>query len=225
MGHVMQKMRRQAQKRYVDIGTYALLDRLNLHLCVCLDFQRVCRLHCIPSYFFSLHLILSLSPAPPPSLLLPFVSACPMNQSGWQCVAVRELVKVISHVEPGQDLDGPSWRQERRDSGRFLQSNSCVLSSFFFVCVALQRFTVERWDGEEGMKGRNEWEKKANTGPRPVLNSTPFIQMSQYDGLTSVPLFFPRKAHKFVGYWVCECLCTCACDCSLRVCVSWLLLG
>lgn len=35
-----------------------------------------------------------------------------MNQSGWQSVAVREPVKVISHSEPGQDLDGPGRREK-----------------------------------------------------------------------------------------------------------------
>lgn len=56
------------------------------------------------SIFF---LFTSLFPSPL-SLPHPFVSACPMNQSGWQCAAVREPVRVITHVELGQDLDGQS---------------------------------------------------------------------------------------------------------------------
>lgn len=60
-----------------------------------------------PASIFFLFTSLFPSPLslPPPH---PFVSACPMNQSGWQCAAVREPVRVITHVELGQDLDGQS---------------------------------------------------------------------------------------------------------------------
>lgn len=69
------------------------------------------RSHRLPPSFFSLHLcFLPLCRSPPthPPHPHPFVSACPMNQSGWQCAAVREPVRVITHVELGQDLDGQS---------------------------------------------------------------------------------------------------------------------
>jgi len=49
-----------------------------------------------------------------------------MNQSGWQSSAVRELVRVISHVKLGQDLIGPTSQWERR--GTLHQCNSCSVS-------------------------------------------------------------------------------------------------
>lgn len=122
---------------------------------------RAFRLHCLPPSFFSLHLCFLLSPAPTPPPHPRFVSACPMNQSGWQCAAVREPVRVITHVELGQDLDGPSWQQERRDSGRFYRRNSCpALCLYFFFWFVL--FSVERRDWRQTERGR--WDEK---GPRP----------------------------------------------------------
>lgn len=102
-----------------------------------------------PASIFFLFTSLFPSPLslPPP----PFVSACPMNQSGWQCAAVREPVRVITHVELGQDLDGQSWQQERRDSGRFHQSNSCPLLSFTFSF-----FSQCLWSIGGGVKRRSQ---------------------------------------------------------------------
>lgn len=105
---------------------------------------RACRLHCLPPSF-SLFTSLFPSFSYPPLPLL--VSACPVNQSGWQCAAVREPVRVITHFELGQDLDGLSRQQERRASGRFHQSNSCPLLFFCFYLFFLHRistFKVER---------------------------------------------------------------------------------
>lgn len=55
------------------------------------------------SDFLCTTLSVSLFPAPPP---FPF-HVCLPSQSGWQCAAVGEPVRVISHVELGQDLDVP----------------------------------------------------------------------------------------------------------------------
>lgn len=61
----------------------------------------------------------------PPSTSIP---ACPVNQCGWQCAAVRELERNITHVKLGQDL---SCLNQRRgsDSRRFDQRYT--LSSLF----------------------------------------------------------------------------------------------
>lgn len=131
---------------------------------------RACCLRCLPPSFF---LLTSLFPSfYPHSSLHPLsvIFARPMNQSGWQCAAVRELVRVITHVELGQDLDGLSWQQERGASGRFWP---CKIETFSFFSWC------------------SNWKKR---GPDPILLQRLFHQMSHHNGPTSALYYCRRKS-------------------------------
>lgn len=83
-----------------------------------------CLLHLFPSYCSP-----DLSPSP---------KSCPMNQSGWQCVAVKEPVRVIRHVKLGQDLVGLRRQQEKKRFWKIPQKQQLLFAFQRLYCNYFQ---------------------------------------------------------------------------------------
>lgn len=97
---------------------------------------RLCVLHYLSVFFCLLHLFLFPSYCSPD--LSPSPKSCPMNQSGWQCVAVKEPVRVICHVKLGQDLVGLGRQQEKKRFWKIPLKQQLLLAFQHLCCNCFQ---------------------------------------------------------------------------------------
>lgn len=97
---------------------------------------RLCVLHYLSVYFF--FCLLHLFPSYCSPDLSPSPKSCPMNQSGWQCVAVKEPVRVIRHVKLGQDLVGLGRQQEKKRFWKIPQKQQLLFAFQRLYCNYFQ---------------------------------------------------------------------------------------